>query len=110
MYVHVLIGPWATWGYKGCGMGPGMRGFAAFLHNNFTTATLQWPHVFRGGSSHGCRLSADAHGPVSGEPCLGVGARPPGQAIMNARYVLAGLLSLFLFGYLLYALFKAQKF
>ena len=29
---------------------------------------------------------------------------------MNARYVLAGLLSLFLFGYLLYALFKAEKF
>jgi len=29
---------------------------------------------------------------------------------MSAMYWLAGLLALFLFGYLLYALFKAEKF
>ncbi len=29
---------------------------------------------------------------------------------MSARYALAGLLALFLFGYLLYALFKPEKF
>jgi K+-transporting ATPase KdpF subunit len=39
-----------------------------------------------------------------------MGARPPGQDIMSIMYWFAALLALFLFGYLLFALLRAERF
>jgi K+-transporting ATPase KdpF subunit len=39
-----------------------------------------------------------------------LGAGSAGKVVVSAIYWLAGLLALFLFGYLLYALLKAERF
>jgi K+-transporting ATPase KdpF subunit len=39
-----------------------------------------------------------------------LGAASPGAALVTIMYWLSGLLALFLFGYLLYALLRAEQF
>jgi K+-transporting ATPase KdpF subunit len=39
-----------------------------------------------------------------------LGVAPLGQDVMSLMYWLSGLLALFLFGYLLFALLKAERF
>jgi K+-transporting ATPase KdpF subunit len=39
-----------------------------------------------------------------------VGAQPPGKDVMNIMYWIGAALALFLLGYLLFALLKAEKF
>jgi K+-transporting ATPase KdpF subunit len=55
-------------------------------------------------------LSADSRGSLRGEPRTRLGARPAGEVPMSLMYWLSGLLALFLFGYLLYALLRAERF
>jgi K+-transporting ATPase KdpF subunit len=60
--------------------------------------------------SFGHHLSRHRFGIVPGDPRIGGGDQSHGERIMNLMYWLNGLLALLLFGYLLWALIKAERF
>ena len=60
------------------------------------------------GGWYGRYLSADSRSLVRDHPRPRLGAASLGGCVMSIMYWLAGLLALFLFGYLLYALVKAE--
>ena len=62
------------------------------------------------GRGHGRYLSADSGRSVRDHPRPGLGVEPTGKDIMSAMYWLAAALALFLFGYLLFALLRAERF
>jgi K+-transporting ATPase KdpF subunit len=62
------------------------------------------------GSWYGCDLSADSRGPICHHTRPRLGVAPLEGDLMSIMYWLSGLLGLFLFGYLLFALLKAERF
>jgi K+-transporting ATPase KdpF subunit len=62
------------------------------------------------GGWYGRYLSADSRGLVRDHPWPYLGAASPGADVVSIMYWLSGLLALFLFGYLLYALLRAEQF
>jgi K+-transporting ATPase KdpF subunit len=62
------------------------------------------------GIRYGRHLSVDARRSLWSYSCSGVGLRASGKDVMTLIYCLAGVLALFLFGYLLYALLRAEQF
>jgi K+-transporting ATPase KdpF subunit len=58
----------------------------------------------------GRHLFADSRGSLWRYPCAGVGLRASRKDAMTIIYGLAAVLALFLFGYLLYALLRAENF
>jgi K+-transporting ATPase KdpF subunit len=59
---------------------------------------------------HGRYLSADSGWSVCDDPRSAVGIEPSWEDIMTVMYWLAAGLALFLFGYLLFALLRAEEF
>ena len=59
---------------------------------------------------NGRHLSIDSRRSVFGHARSHTSAGPPGKDAMTMMYALAALLALFLFGYLLYALLRAERF
>lgn len=81
---------------------------AAFLNAPLTTRTVP----FRGYEEGFCgrylyRRSGRA---VRADTLVGCGSVPPGRCGMNAMYLIGALLALGLCVYLLYAMFKPEKF
>ena len=76
----------------------------------FDTPAPTVPVIFITWGRHGRRVSAIARRPVRRHARPGQSVRASGQATMTGMYWLSGLLALFLFGYLLYALIKAERF
>jgi K+-transporting ATPase KdpF subunit len=64
----------------------------------------------RGGACNGYCLPADSGRPVRRHAPTGPGHLAPGRQAVSVMYWLSGLLALFLFGYLLYALIRAETF
>jgi len=60
--------------------------------------------------SHGRPLPTHTRWPLRRHPRIGLGARSPEERAVSPMHVLAGLLALGLFGYLLFALLKAERF
>ena len=66
--------------------------------------------ISSGGYGDGRYLSTDSRRSISDHPRARVGVQPAGKAVMTTMYWLAALLALFLFGYLLFALLRAERF
>jgi K+-transporting ATPase KdpF subunit len=67
--------------------------------------------VFPGeGVGNGRYLSTDSRRPLFDHPWFGVGVQSTGKDVMTMMYWLLAPLALFLLGYLLFALLRAERF
>lgn len=62
------------------------------------------------GEHHGCSFRTDHHRPLRGYALAGNGCIPSWGCRMSLIYIVSGVLTLGLFVYLLYAMFKPEKF
>jgi len=85
------------------------QGERSKIYKNFIPFLLACP-AYCGECRNGRYLSTDTGGFVRHYPRPGVGIQPPGKDAMTVMYGLGAVLALFLFGYLLFALLRAERF